>query len=209
MPGAEDQSAAPRPRLAPGEAAGRRRPGLAGWSGAVRRQLTARLRGEQDVSQLVREGMEVGRDVFIARGCYLDAGYAWLISIGDEATLGPYVTVLTHDAAPKLRTGYSLIARVHIGARAFIGANATILPGVTIGDDAIVGAGSVVRRDVQAGTVVLGNPAEEVGTTDQHADRHRAALAHRPRYLAADGERSSEDVRRIAADLEDGPGYVE
>jgi maltose O-acetyltransferase len=153
--------------------------------------------------------MHVGCDVFIARGFYLDPGYAWLISIGDEATLGPNVTVLTHDATPKLRTGYSLIARVHIGARVFIGANATILPGVTIGDDAIVGAGSVVRRDVRAGTVVIGNPADEVGTTDQHTERHRAALAHRPRYLAADDERPSDELRRITAELADGPGYVE
>lgn len=48
---------------------------------------------------------------------------------------------------------------VHIGKRAWIGAGATILPGVTIGDNAVVGAGSVVTKDVEPDTIVAGNPA--------------------------------------------------
>ena len=120
--------------------------------------------------------------MFIADGVYLDPGFAWLISIGDQTTVGPGVTILAHDATPKLRTGYSAVARVAIGARVFVGANAVILPGVEIGDDAIVGAGSVVRRDVAPNAVVTGNPADEVGTTDEHTARHAAELAQRPRY---------------------------
>jgi SAM-dependent methyltransferase len=71
-------------------------------------------------------------------------------------------------------------------------------------------ARTVVRRDVRAGTVVIGNPAEEVGTTEQHTDRHRAALQHRRCYpAAADGKSAGQDVRRILAELANGPGYVE
>ena len=147
-----DRAAAPRPRIRPSEAAGARPAGLTGWIAFLRRRAVAKLRGEQDVA------------THIARGFYFDPGFPWLISIGDETTLGPRVTILTHDAAPKLRTGYSRIAPVRIGARVFIGANATILPGVTVGDDAIIGAGSVVRRDVAPGTVVAGNPAEDHGS---------------------------------------------
>jgi maltose O-acetyltransferase len=164
--------------------------------------------GEQDVATLIALGLQVGRGVYIARGCYFDPGYAWLISIGDETTLGPGVTILTHDAAPKLRTGYSRIAPVRIGARVFIGANTTILPGVTVGDDAIVGAGSVVRQDVPAGTVVAGNPAEDQGSTDRHTERHLAMLATRPRY--GDPARLAPARRaEILAELEEGPGYVD
>ena len=174
----------------------------------MRRRAVARLRGEQDVATLVAHGLQVGRLVYIARGCYFDPGYAWLISIGDQTTLGPRVTILTHDATPKLRTGYSRIAPVRIGARVFIGANTTILPGVTVGDDAIVGAGSVVRRDVPAGAVVFGNPAEERGSTDGHTEHHLATLASRPRYgdpaLPGPARRAE-----ILAELEDGPGYVD
>jgi len=155
--------------------------------------------------------MRLGRDVLIARGCYFDPGFSWLISIGDETTIGPNVTILTHDAAPKLRTGYSLIAPVRIGARVFVGANATILLGVVIGDDAIVGAGSVVRRDVADGTVVVGNPAAEVGTTSEYIRRQTARLERRPRYPRLHGEGAApaaDQRRRILEELGDGPGYV-
>jgi maltose O-acetyltransferase len=204
----DDRAAAPRPRIRPSEAAGARSAGPAGRLAALRRRAAAKLRGEQDVATLIAVGLQVGRSVYIARGCYFDPGYAWLISIGDETTLGPRVTILTHDAAPKLRTGYSRIAPVRIGARVFIGANTTILPGVTVGDDAIIGAGSVVRRDVPAGTVVAGNPAEDQGSTDRHTERHLATLATRPRY---EDPAALAPARRaeILAELEEGPGYVD
>jgi maltose O-acetyltransferase len=204
---AADQPVTPRARLTPGEGVGSRPRGLHGWAWHLRRRLGARLRGEQDPARLVRHGLRLGRDVLIVRGCYLDPEFAWLISIGDETTLGPNVTILAHDAVPKLRTGYSLVAPVDIGARVFIGANTTILPGVTIGDDAIVGAGSVIRRDVRAGAIVLGNPAEEVGTTDDHTRRHRDQMQHRPRFPEVDGAGDA-DRRRILDELGEGPGYV-
>jgi maltose O-acetyltransferase len=152
--------------------------------------------------------MRVGREVFVADGAYLDPGFAWLISMGDQTTIGPGVTILAHDASPKLRTGYSAVGRVEIGARVFVGANAVILPGVAIGDDAIVGAGSVVRHDVAPGTVVTGNPAEEVDTTEAHTARHEAELERRPRYALGRAPGAGER-RRIREDLGTGRGYVD
>jgi acetyltransferase-like isoleucine patch superfamily enzyme len=201
----------PAARLGPGEEAGARPHGLRARGAAVRRRVAARLRGEQDLQALIAEGLDLGPAVFIARGFYFDPGYAWLISIGAESTIGPNVTILTHDATPKLRTGWSVIAPVRIGARVFVGANATILPGTSIGDDAIVGAASVVRRDVPAGTVVTGNPAEPVGTTEAHTARHVEALRTRPRYplRRGGGLPSAAERRRMLAELAEGPGYVD
>lgn len=166
------------------------------------------MRGHQDTDRLIAEGMSVGREVFIANGVYVDPGFAWLISIGDQTTIGPGVTILAHDATPKLRTGYSAVARVQIGARVFVGANAVILPGVAIGDDAIVGAASVVRHDVAPGTVVTGNPATEAGTTDEHTARHAAELAQRPRYELGRPPDEAQR-RRIRAELGSSRGYVD
>jgi 2-polyprenyl-3-methyl-5-hydroxy-6-metoxy-1,4-benzoquinol methylase len=71
-------------------------------------------------------------------------------------------------------------------------------------------ARTVARQDARAGTVVIGNPGGGIGTTEQHTDRHRPALQHRPCYPAAAGGKSAgHDVRRIVAELEHGRGYVE
>jgi maltose O-acetyltransferase len=195
--------------LGPGDAAGSRRPGPLGAAAALRRRVTARMRGEQDLDELIARGLSLGAEVYVARGFYFDPGFAWLISIGDETTIGPNVTILTHDAAPKLRTGWSTVAPVHIGARVFVGANTTILPGVDIGDDAIVGAGSVLRRDVPAGTIVAGNPAEEIGTTAAHTARHLRRLAERPRLPTGARDPAAADRRRLLEQLADGHGYVD
>jgi maltose O-acetyltransferase len=202
-----DQTMLPGARVPEGEAAGARPRGVAGWTSLLRRRVRSRLHGTQDVDRLIAQGLSVGRDVFIADGAYLDPGFPWLISIGDETTIGPGVTILAHDAAPKLRTGYSMIARVHVGARVFVGANAIILPGVTIADDAVVGAGTVVRRDVARGTIVIGNPAQEVGTTAAHTERHRAQMKRRPRYPVV-GDPDAAQRRRMLEELGEGPSYV-
>jgi acetyltransferase-like isoleucine patch superfamily enzyme len=199
----------PRARLGPGEEAGAPPAGLLGRAVALQRRIAARVRGEQDLAALVAHGLELGPEIYIARGFYFDPGYAWLISIGRESTLGPNVTILTHDATPKLRTGYSVIAPVRIGARVFVGANVTILPGTSIGDDAIVGAGSVVRGDVPPGAVVAGNPAQPVGTTEAHTARHLERLGQRPRFHGTGPEPARADRARMLDELAGGSGYVD
>lgn len=84
------------------------------------------------------------------------------VTIGDGTQIAPGVQILTadHPRDPAARrTGLEFGQPIRIGRNVWIGAGALILPGVTIGDDALIGAGSVVTRDVPAGVTVAGNPA--------------------------------------------------
>ena len=83
------------------------------------------------------------------------------IFVGDNTLFGPNVTVCTagHPVQPELREqGYQYNAPVHIGRNCWIGAGAVILPGVTIGDNTVIGADSVVTRDIPSDVVAVGNP---------------------------------------------------
>ncbi len=84
------------------------------------------------------------------------------VSIGDDTQVGPGVQILAadhpRDAAVRA-SGWELGRPVRIGRNVWIGGGAIFLPGVTIGDDAVIGAGSVVTRDVPAGVTASGNPA--------------------------------------------------
>jgi maltose O-acetyltransferase len=134
---------------------------------AVRSKILAELFG-RPVSAVIRPpfhvdyGTEIrfGEDVFLNYGCVvLDVAR---VTIGDRVQIGPYVQILTADHprdAAERATGAEWGRPISIGADAWIGGGAILLPGVTIGDGAIVAAGAVVTRDVAPGTTVGGNPA--------------------------------------------------
>jgi maltose O-acetyltransferase len=150
------------------------------WPG----KLLAKLNRIPNVDELRRRGCRLGNDVELQFGVVIDYSHCWLIEIGDDACLAPNVHVLAHDASTKRHLGFTRIARVRIGRRVFIGAESIVLPGVTIGDDAIVAAGSVVTRDVPPGTIVAGNPARAIGTTAEYVARNAELMRTRPCYPA-------------------------
>ena len=85
------------------------------------------------------------------------------IYVGDNTMFGPNVIVATagHPINAELRSkGYQYNAPVRIGKNCWIGAGALIMPGVTIGDDVVIGAGSVVTKDIPSGVVAVGNPCK-------------------------------------------------
>lgn len=93
------------------------------------------------------------------------------IYVGDYTLFGPNVTVATagHPIVPDLRRrGYQYNAPVTIGKNCWIGSGVIILPGVTIGDDTVIGAGSVVARDIPSGVIALGNPCKVVREVNEH-----------------------------------------
>lgn len=108
--------------------------------------------------------IDYGRPVTIGRGCFIQQCCTFFgrggITIGDDVFIGPKVNLITinHDPDPENRSA-TCGRPIVIEDKVWIGINSTILPGVKIGYGAIVGAGSVVTRDVPAMTVVAGNPA--------------------------------------------------
>lgn len=105
---------------------------------------------------LIESDVVIGDNVTIKSGVQLWDG----VRIEDNVFIGPNVT-FTNDNFPRSKEVYQLLNTI-VRAGATVGANATILPGVTIGEKAMIGAGSVVTKDVPAGVVVFGNPARIV-----------------------------------------------
>ena len=107
------------------------------------------------------KNISVGENVFINSGCcFQDQGG---IEIGNNVLIGQQVVIATlnHELSPQ-RRGNLLPAPVKIGNNVWIGAHATILAGVTIGDNSVVAAGAVVNKDVPANVVVAGVPAKVI-----------------------------------------------
>lgn len=93
------------------------------------------------------------------------------IYVGDHTMFGPGVIVATagHPILPELREkAYQYNAPVHIGRCCWIGAGAVILPGVTIGNGSVIGAGSVVTRDIPENVVAVGNPCRVLREINEH-----------------------------------------
>ncbi|ANY66339.1 acetyltransferase [Paenibacillus sp. BIHB 4019] len=111
-------------------------------------------------------GMKVGQHTAFALMVMVDVFFPERIEVGDNTIIGYNTTILTHEY---LIREYRL-GDVKIGANVMIGANTTILPGVTIGDHAVVAAGSVVYKDVPAHAFVGGNPIRDIGKGNRSAD---------------------------------------
>ncbi len=103
---------------------------------------------------LIENDVKIGNNVTIKSGVQLWDG----VVIEDDVFIGPNVT-FTNDLFPRSKVRPDKYERTIVGKGASIGANATILAGHTIGENAMIGAGSVVTKDIPANTVYCGNPA--------------------------------------------------
>lgn len=118
-----------------------------------------------------------GKHVFIGDHFYSNFNLTLVddgnIYFGDHVMVGPNVTITAvgHPVEPNLRRcGMQFCADVHIGNNVWLGANVVIVPGVTIGDNSVIGAGSVVTKDIPANVVAVGNPCRvlrEIGEKDK------------------------------------------
>jgi heptaprenylglycerol acetyltransferase len=108
-------------------------------------------------------GLKVGEQTSFALMVMLDVMFPEKISVGRNTVIGYNTTILAHEYLIK---EYRL-GPVVIGSEVMIGANSTILPGITIGDGAIVSAGTLVHKDVPPGCFVGGNPMRVIYTKDE------------------------------------------
>ncbi|MFA0083557.1 acyltransferase [Vibrio breoganii] len=106
---------------------------------------------------LIENDVVIGDNVTIKSGVQVWDG----ITIEDNVFIGPNVT-FSNDKKPRSKQYPEVFSKTRIEKNVSIGANATILPGITIGEFAMIGAGSVVTKDVKANTTVIGNPAKEL-----------------------------------------------
>ncbi|QBP40476.1 acyltransferase [Paenisporosarcina antarctica] len=111
--------------------------------------------------------MKIGDETSFALMVMPDVMFPERITIGKNSIIGYNTTLLAHEY---LINEYR-IGEVRIGDRVLIGANSTILPGVNIGDDAIVSAATLVHKDVPAGSFVGGNPMKVIYTAEEMATR--------------------------------------
>jgi maltose O-acetyltransferase len=114
---------------------------------------------------------DYGFNIHLGRGVFLNFNCVILdvveVTIGDRTQIGPAVQIYCADHprdAAQRREGLEFGRPVRIGRDVWIGGAAIILPGVTIGDETIIGAGSVLTRDVERGATVAGNPARRISS---------------------------------------------
>ena len=112
---------------------------------------------------------DYGFQIHIGRRCFINFGLIALdvatITIGDDVQIGPNVQLLTptHPIDPEERRDkLEAASPIAIGDNVWLGGGVIVLPGVSIGDDTVVGAGSVVSRDLPPGVVAVGNPARVI-----------------------------------------------
>jgi acetyltransferase-like isoleucine patch superfamily enzyme len=114
-------------------------------------------------------GTKIGKKVYICQGAFLEESRPWLINIKDGARIGVGVIIVSHDGVyvPYLEGMPNKYSRVIIDKKASICPGAIILPGVHIGEEAVVAPGAVVHRDVPPRIIVAGIPAKQILLLDE------------------------------------------
>lgn len=135
--------------------------------------LLVKKKRERYINRLLANGLKLGKNVEIIDTFFFDPSHCFLISIGDNCTICPNVRLIAHDASTKKHLGYTKIGRIDIKENCFIGDSVIVLPNVTIGANSIVGAGSLVVKDVPPNTVATGNPARDISSLDTYLNKIR------------------------------------
>jgi maltose O-acetyltransferase len=137
------------------------------------RNFFVAIKKDKYMGKLIKNGLRLGKNVDIIDTFFFDPSHCYLISIGDNCTICPGVRLIAHDASTKKFLGYTKLGKIEIRENCFIGDSTIILPGVTIGPNTIIGAGSVVTKNVLPNRVAAGNPAKTISTTDEYLNKIR------------------------------------
>ena len=136
------------------------------------------------------------RGATIGNGCSIHpstelGSEPYLVSIGKETRINSGVTIVTHDGGcwvvrrvAKGLEDVDLFGAVRIGDNCHIGTNATIMPGVTIGNNVVVGCGAIVTKDIPDNSIAVGIPARVIETVDDYIEKHRNDFVHTKRMTS-------------------------
>jgi maltose O-acetyltransferase len=155
-------------------------------------------------------GMHIGKGVNLPLSTWIDDSHCFLISIGDNCGFGEGCAILAHDAMPNEYIDATKIGRVVIHESCHFGTRAIILPGVKIGPRSIVGANSVVAKDIPPETVASGNPARVICTLDEYLNKHREWMSKMPTFSYDEYVRhfDSDKLREMNDKLARTSGYI-
>ena len=176
----------------------------------LRARLRKTINEEIWMEDYLKAGLKLGKDCDINPGVIFDISHCWLIEIQDNVTIAPEAYLLAHDASTFRELGYTKIGKVKIKKGAFIGARAIIMPGVTVGENAVVAAGSVVTKSVPDNTVVGGNPAVVITDTKTLLGKHRELMAQLPLYDESYriSNINEAKMKQMSDELDNRNGYV-
>ena len=129
-----------------------------------------------------KKGMKVGKGCdFVSPGPNFGSE-PYLIEIGNNTTVSFDVAFVTHDAGTRVLRNLAtnekekqtvIYGKIVVGNNCFIGCRSTILPGVKIGDNVIIGAGSVVNRDIPSNSVAAGVPCKVICSLEEYKEKHK------------------------------------
>lgn len=178
--------------------------------------LRARIRKvileEKWMEDYIKMGMKIGDNCAIQPGVVFDYSHCWLIQIGNNVTIAPEAYLLAHDASTKKLINYTKLGSITIEDNVFIGARALIMPGVTIGRNSIVAAGSIVTKSVPEDSIVAGNPAKVISTIDSYLEKNNELMKQAKVYdksFTLNGKVSFADKENMYRELRNTIGYVE
>jgi maltose O-acetyltransferase len=123
------------------------------------------------IKNLIKNGLKLGENVKIIDTFFFDPSHCYLISIEDNVTICPNVRLIAHDASTNNYFNYTKIAKIEIKKNCFLGDSTIVLPGITIGPNSIVGAGSVVTKSIAPNIVAAGNPAKKVCSLEEYLNK--------------------------------------
>lgn len=156
--------------------------------------------------------MKEGKNCHIYSYNGIDAGLPWLITIGDNVTISSGVRILTHDASMNVVRCGTKLGKVNIGSNVFIGCNSIILCNTKIGDQVVIGAGSVVTHNIESNSVYAGSPAKKICTIEEFRVRYEGLRQTRPsldeiRPWNTWSEASEEEKQQMILALEGQEGF--
>lgn len=143
----------------------------------ISKKLNLLITHEKMIENLKKRGLKVGKNVIIDREAIIDHNFCHLISIGDNCVICHGVKITAHDSTINPFTGgHGRAAKVNIKENCIISVDSVILPGVTIGPNVLVAAGSVVNKDIPPDSCVVGVPARFYGKFSDYISRHKEQI---------------------------------